>query len=178
MAGGMQGGIPWIPRHGGGCGTGVRHLRQRRHHSFKAERLGLPLNVIPPAGDVSDVSNIAASAAASASTLARAGAAATVCAHAGAAPKRAASTSLAPPRTKAMRFHPSAGAVNTAAATVAAAAKASVGAPAKASKRAGGGIRGPHHSGASKSRGWAMRVDSMIARENACGVCNQRLKRL
>jgi len=77
-------------------------------YNIEAERLGLPLNVIPPAGDADDGNAVAPAA------LALAGTAASAHTHAGAGSKRSkpasASTSTAPPQRKKKRLDASAAA--------------------------------------------------------------------
>jgi hypothetical protein len=91
-----------------------------RAYNIEAERFGLPLNVIPPAGDTDDGSNIAAAA------LVLPSPAALVRAHGGAGSKRGAPRTPAALPTKAMRLDTSAGVAGaTAAATVAAHAQGS-----------------------------------------------------
>jgi hypothetical protein len=79
-----------------------------RAYNIEAERLGLPLNVIPPAGDADDGNAVAPAA------LALAGTAASAHTHAGAGSKRSkpasASTSTAPPQRKKKRLDASAAA--------------------------------------------------------------------
>jgi len=89
-------------------------------YNIEAERLGLPLNVIPLAGDAHP--DVGSHTAAPAAALAVPRPAAH--AHAGAAPKRAASTSLASPHTKLIRLDTSAGVVGARAAGEAAALRA------------------------------------------------------
>ena len=109
-------------------------------YNIEAERLGVPLNVIPPAVDTDDGNNIAAAAPAPTPAPAAAAAAASPApaapaaptalalppypaaparAHAGAGSKRTAPTTPAPPPTKSMRPVISAGAAASAAAVAA-----------------------------------------------------------
>jgi len=78
-------------------------------YNMEAQRLGLPLNVIPPAGDADDGDDPAAPAALALLSLAACG----VHTHGGAGSKRkraGAPTTPAPPQTKKMRLDASAGA--------------------------------------------------------------------
>ena len=102
----------------GGCHATEEAAAQA--YNIEAERLGLPLNVIPPAGDAVDGSNTVAPAAA----LARPRLDAPAHARAGPGPRRAASTSLASSRTKAMRLDTAAGAAGAAGGRAAATAAA------------------------------------------------------
>jgi len=95
-----------------------------RVYNVEAERLGLPLNVIPPAGDAHLHPDHGSHTAAPAAALAVPRPAAHEHAHADAASKRAASTSLASPQTKQMRLDTSAGVAGATAAAAAAAHRA------------------------------------------------------
>jgi hypothetical protein len=99
-----------------GVNLGFHATEVAAAHAFniEAQRLGLPLNIIPPATD--DGGFIAAAAAAAANAAAAAalevpGPAAYAREHAGAGCKRAAQTTPAPPPTKTVRLDTSAWAV-------------------------------------------------------------------
>jgi len=108
-----------------------RHTKEEdaaRAYNVEAERVGLPLNVIPPSGNTDDGSHSnvpAAAAAAAAAAPAVLSMAAAAHAHAGAGSKRAALTPpLAPPKTKQARLDTPMGAASAGAAAGAAAAAA------------------------------------------------------
>ena len=89
-------------------------------YKIEAERLGLPLNVIPPAGDTDDGNTVAAGNTVAPALVLPPRSAAPGSAHAGAGSKRSAPTTPAPPQTKRVRLDTSTGARVAAAATAAA----------------------------------------------------------
>ena len=118
-------GVTWVKSCGNwavqckgkGLGRHATEVAAAQAYNIEAERLGLPLNVIPPAGDADDGGNTAAAAAALALPPRPA---APAHAHAGAGCKRAAPTTPAPLQTKRVRLDTSAGARAAAAAAAAA----------------------------------------------------------
>jgi hypothetical protein len=90
-------------------------------YNIEAERLGLPLNVIPPAVDTNDGNTVAAGNAVAPALVLPPRPAAPWSAHAGAGFKRAAPTTPAPPQTKKVRLDTSAGAAGASATATAAA---------------------------------------------------------
>ena len=164
----------------GGCHA--TEVAAAQTYNIEAERLGLPLNVIPPAGDAASAAPAAsASPAAPAAPVASAALAfpspaAPAREYAGVVYKRAASTSRASLRTKAMRLDTAVGAtcavsaVGSAAGSRAAAAAAAQGAALKARmmvSMATAEVAGLHTKGAHVSTALAVAQLAVHAAEQA-----------